>query len=70
MPNDNQNLKCPVCKDSDNIDISVTVWARIFDDGTDVDASHDGSVIWENTNPCYCAACQHLGIVSDFQIKG
>jgi len=69
MPNDTHNLKCPACNDTDNIDISVNVWARIIDDGTDVDASHDGSVIWDNKNPCYCASCHHLGFVSDFQTK-
>lgn len=64
---DNQyGMFCPSCGQSDEIDISATVDVRLTIDGTDADASSDGSHNWDDDTPCSCANCGHSATVADF----
>jgi hypothetical protein len=61
------DLRCPKCGNSEEIDISAPVWARITNDGTDTDLSANGGHEWDDDSPARCAACCHSGKVGDFQ---
>jgi hypothetical protein len=61
------DLRCPKCGNSEEIDISAPVWARITNDGTDTDLSVNGGHEWDDDSPARCAACCHSGKVGDFQ---
>ena len=61
------DLRCPKCGNSEEIDISAPVWARITNDGTDTDLSENGGHEWDDDSPARCAACCHSGKVGDFQ---
>ena len=61
------DLRCPKCGNSEEIDISAPVWARITNDGTDTDLSENGGHEWDDDSPARCAACCHSGKVRDFQ---
>jgi hypothetical protein len=61
------DLRCPKCGNSEEIDISAPVWARITNDGTDTDLSENGGHEWDHDSPARCAACCHSGKVEDFQ---
>lgn len=64
-------LECPVCGNTDRIDIAATVFVRAFigDTGleTDEDESDDGSHDWDDKSPCVCRACDHTGTVGEFR---
>jgi hypothetical protein len=61
------DLRCPKCGNSEEIDISAPIWARLTDDGTDTDLSENGGHEWDDDSPARCAACTHSGKVGDFQ---
>ena len=61
------DLRCPKCGNSEEIDISAPIWARITEDGTDTDLSDNGGHEWDDDSPARCAACTHSGKVGDFQ---
>jgi hypothetical protein len=61
------DLRCPKCGNSEEIDISAPIWARITEDGTDSDLSANGGHEWDDDSPARCAACTHSGKVGDFQ---
>ena len=61
------DLRCPKCGNSDEIDISAPIWARVTDDGTDTDLSANGGHEWDDDSPARCAACCHSAKVADFQ---
>jgi hypothetical protein len=61
---DNQfDMTCPDCGHSDALDVAALVWVRLTRDGTDADASHDGSHEWDDDADCVCAACGWRGTV-------
>jgi hypothetical protein len=61
------DLRCPKCGNSDQIDVSASIWARVTNDGTDTDLSKDGSHEWDDDSPARCAACGHFGKVTGFR---
>jgi hypothetical protein len=62
--NDNQfNFACPQCGQGDELDIAATVYVRLVADGTDADASHDGSHHWQDDSEAQCLACGWSGTV-------
>jgi hypothetical protein len=60
------DLCCPKCGDTDQIDVSAFIWARVTRDGTDPNLSKDGDHEWGDDSPARCAACGHSGKVGDF----
>ncbi len=64
------DMRCPTCGDETAIDIAAIVWIRVCADGTDADASRDGSHDFEPKSPAVCAACGHCGTVREFERAG
>lgn len=60
-------MRCPKCNRSSRIDVSVQAWVRLVRDGTDADASQDGSHEWEDDSPACCTNCDFTGKVADFK---
>ena len=63
-------MRCPKCGDENSLDIAATVWIRVCEDGTDADASRDGSHDYEPHSPARCGACGHCGTVREFELAG
>src|SRR5271156_6824036 len=63
-------MRCPKCSDENSLDIAATVWIRVCEDGTDADASRDGSHDYEPHSPALCGACGHCGTVRQFELAG
>lgn len=61
------NLRCPKCGNTDEIDVSARIWARLTEEGTDTDLAKDGHHEWDDDSPARCAACSHSGKVTDFR---
>jgi hypothetical protein len=61
------DLRCPKCGNSDQIDVSSSIWARVTDEGTDPDLAKDGGHEWGDDSPARCAACGHSGKVTGFR---
>jgi hypothetical protein len=61
------DLRCPKCGNTDEIDISGPIWARVTDEGTDTDLSKNDGHEWHDDSPARCAACGHSGKVQGFQ---
>jgi hypothetical protein len=61
------DLRCPKCGNSDQIDVSASIWARVTEDGTDPDLAKHGSHEWGDDSPARCAACGHFGKVTGFR---
>jgi len=64
------DMRCPNCGDEDRLDILASVWIRVCEDGTDADASRDGTHDFEPDSPVQCAACGHCGTVRQFEQAG
>lgn len=64
----NWGMRCPKCKSSDSLDIQALVWIRLTEDGTDADASGDGSHHWEDGSSCVCRNCGWKGTAKETQI--
>jgi ribosomal protein S27E len=64
------DMRCPNCGDEDRLDILASVWIRVCEDGTDADASRDGTHDFEPDSPVQCAACGHCGTVWQFEQAG
>ena len=60
------DMRCPNCGDEDRIDIEATVWIRVTEEGTDVDAAGDGNHEYTPKSMAVCAACQHCATVTAF----
>ena len=45
------DLRCPKCGNSDQIEVSASIWARVTDDGTDTDLSKKSSHEWDDDSP-------------------
>ena len=58
------DMRCPKCGDEDSLDIRATVWIRVCEDGSDADASHDGSHYFGARSRAQCGACGHCGTVT------
>lgn len=58
-------LACPRCGHADTLVIVITCSATLTIDGTEAHGDHD----WDETSPCRCDACDHLGTVGDFADK-
>ena len=61
------DLRCPKCGNTDEIDVSASVWARVTDEGTDTDLAKDGGHEWGDDSSARCAACGHFGKVTGFR---
>jgi hypothetical protein len=61
-------MACPHCRRSDQLDVNAHVWVRLTADGTDADASDNGSHEWDDDDPCLCAACGWSGTVRGAQL--
>lgn len=61
---------CPTCRASD-LDVSVTMWARLIQDGDDFQTldgeCEDGSHEWTSTSLMRCRDCGYTGIADDFE---
>ncbi len=62
------SMRCPECKADDKIDIDASVVVRLTADGTDNDASRDGSHVWDMYSACICTSCDYAGQVRDFTV--
>jgi hypothetical protein len=66
--------KCPKCGSYDEIDIRVSVWARLIqheedDFETDTDESDDSSHDWDEMSGARCAACSESGDLHEFETE-
>lgn len=58
-------LRCPQCKSTGDIDVVAMISIRLVKDGSDADASRDGSHNWDSNSAANCG-CGFRGQVSDF----
>jgi hypothetical protein len=61
------DLRCPKCGNTDEIDVSASVWTRLTDEGTDTDLAKDCGHEWGDDSSARCAACGHFGKVTGFR---
>ena len=68
MPNTNclEGIRCPGCKQEDEVIIGMVISVSVTDDGTDDLA---GDRTWDDDSPCACPECKFQGNVKDFQIE-
>lgn len=52
-------MRCPVCRQTDYLDIECTCMAHVDDEGTDF----DGDVYWDDDSRCACPKCGWSGRV-------
>ena len=58
------HLACPTCGSDDDVQISVTVFARLHVEGTEiVDGDHE----WDDDSAAMCGQCRQTGLVADFR---
>jgi hypothetical protein len=60
-------MACPKCGQDDQLDIVVTLFARLLPNGTDPDQAGDenGDHEWDENSTCACRHCGWCGIVED-----
>ena len=63
------DMACPACGQDDRIDIEATLWVRVTPDGTDADASEDGTHDYEDDSLAECQACGYGGKVREFKTE-
>ena len=63
------DMQCPKCGESDRIDVYTRIWVRLTKDGTDADASEDGTHEWDDADRADCIACGHSGKVFTFRVE-
>jgi ribosomal protein S27E len=61
------DMRCPNCGDERFIDIEATVRIRVCCDGTDADASGDGTHIFNADSLAFCGRCGFRGTVRKFE---
>lgn len=61
-------VRCSECGDSDQLDVAATLWIRLTRNGSDADASFDGSHEWDDKSEIICNACNHTGTVGEFRV--
>ena len=64
------SMRCSKCGDEDRLDIQASVWIRVCEDGTDADASRNGSQHYYPESSATCAGCGHIGTVRQFDMAG
>lgn len=68
-------FKCPECGNTDQLDITVTTWARVVIDNdaevkTDCDAAHNHDYDWDVDSAIRCCSCGEDGTVGDWDTEG
>lgn len=58
-------MRCPSCKQDDQIDVSIQAWARLVPDGTDRDEAHSTQEEWNDR--AICQACGFDGNLQAFK---
>ena len=70
--------RCPKCKESLRLEVTIKAWARIVEDvqadgevniETDMDLSHDPSHEWDSDSAMICRDCGHGSIAEDFELE-
>jgi hypothetical protein len=61
------DMRCPNCGDERFIDIEATVRVRVCCDGTDADASTDGTHAFDADSLAFCGRCGFRGTVRKFE---
>ena len=66
--------KCPKCGSYDEIDIRISVWARLIQHGeddfeTDTSEPDDGSQYWDDASTARCTACSESGELYEFETE-
>jgi hypothetical protein len=54
------NIRCRECGNADKLDIEIVTWARLTDDGTDIDAAHQHDHEWDDNCLVHCDHCGHF----------
>ena len=61
-------MQCPLCGESDRIDIEASIWVRVIGDTVDADKSAVGfAPEWDLEFAARCDHCGHVATVADFQ---
>ena len=61
-------MRCPLCGESDRIDIQASIWVRVIGDTIDAERSAVGfAPEWEHDFAARCDHCGHVCTVADFQ---
>jgi hypothetical protein len=53
------NISCRQCGRADELDVEILVWARLTDDGTDIDEAHQTDHEWDDNSFLHCDHCGH-----------
>jgi ribosomal protein S27E len=61
------DMRCPNCGAETAIDIEATVRVRVCSDGTDADASTDGTQTFDADSLAFCGRCGFRGTVRRFE---
>ncbi len=61
------DMRCPNCGDETAIDIEATIRVCVCCDGTDADASSDGTHTFDADSPAHCDHCGFHGTVEQFE---
>jgi hypothetical protein len=63
------DMICPKCNHDEQLDIRVSLWARLTPDGTDPDDALNGDTEWDEDSDCQCGICGFEGKVRDFKVE-
>ena len=58
------DMCCPDCKQNDEFEIAVSVWAKVTDEGSETFGDHE----WDDNSVCRCPQCGWTGIVSELTV--
>ena len=53
------SISCRQCGRADELDVEILVWARLTDDGTDIDEAHQTDHEWDDNSMLHCDHCGH-----------
>lgn len=59
------NLRCPRCRQTDELRIDISALADVTADGSEVTGDHE----WSDEAYCECRPCGYRATVADFTVK-
>jgi hypothetical protein len=59
-----QRLRCPVCGSREAFAVELWQTVLVYADG--IVSEGDEGQQWDGASPCRCDACDHEGVVADF----
>ena len=60
-------LRCPKCGETEGLDICLFVWARLTEEGSDLDEAHNHDRDIDPNSSVFCTGCEYNGTMEEFE---